>query len=193
MLVHQAGPGPGLLLGPRHILTSVYVLAHDGDVPFVRVVPTSLADGYLRHGGRDCGEFGRLPRLLREAGMRGRSTAVDVPPGHAFHCDPRTLCQYGSSAFRVMLVLRWVTPLGVVRRPVGARRSGGSAVSSFTGTSPQRSNVPDPRHLADTITLPCPELADDDTSADRRGVAVFTRRGDHTATGWLSTYRSTTI
>ncbi|MFF7249980.1 hypothetical protein ACFZBU_39530 [Embleya sp. NPDC008237] len=120
MPVHQDGAGPGLLLDPRHTVTSVYVLAHDGDTAFATVVPTSLADGYLRHGTLDCSEFGSLPRLLPEPGRRGRSTDVDLPPGHALHCDPRTLRQYGSSAFWVALILRWVTPLGVVRRPAGA-------------------------------------------------------------------------
>ncbi|MFE3205693.1 hypothetical protein [Embleya sp. NPDC059237] len=116
---HQDGIAPGLLLDARHAMTAVYLLAHDGALPFARVAVASLADAYLPHRPVAAGAFGTLLRAERGR-RRWMGTDIDLRPGQALYLDTRTLRSIGTDASWSALTLRLVTPLGVVRRPADA-------------------------------------------------------------------------
>ncbi|KOV82478.1 DEAD/DEAH box helicase [Nocardia sp. NRRL S-836] len=120
-----------------------------------------------------------VPGMWRSAigrGVRAPDWAPGRPPAH---------CQLDQAAYTALLRER-TTAAQLTARGDGVTITGiaGAAAVAWTGR----------RHTAVTITratteLGYPVLDDDDPDAGAAsGAAVFTRRGDHRATGWLAAY-----
>ncbi|WP_346012476.1 DEAD/DEAH box helicase [Streptomyces sp. SID3343] len=124
-----------------------------------------------------------VPQMWRAATARD-VTDPDWPTGR-----PPTGCRLEPDQYTALLNARTThtTLAATPAHGIVTDAPPGAVVHVWDGTA---------RHthtgLDDTTTLTYPESAGDDTSAGHRGMAAFTRRGDHNATGWLSTYRSTT-
>jgi len=113
--VHQDVSEHGWL-DPRFSVTALYLLAHEGFEPFVRTGPYTHAEGFHPHEPTDTGAFGQLPRLVREDGRRWWTARVPVLPGDVLCADLRTLRTFGTNAAWMALVVRWVTPAGIIER-----------------------------------------------------------------------------
>jgi helicase len=124
-----------------------------------------------------------VPGMWRSAlsrGVRAPDWAPGRPPAH---------CQLDQAAYTALLRER-TTSAVLTARDDGVTISGvaGAAAVTWTGR----------KHTAVTITkatteIGYPAVGDDDPDAGAAsGAAVFTRRGDHRATGWLAEYGQVT-
>ncbi|GAA3853467.1 hypothetical protein GCM10022243_18870 [Saccharothrix violaceirubra] len=119
----------------------------------------------------------RVPDLWRSATARG-VTSPDWPPGRS-----PAGSQLDHAGYTALLRER-ATTASLTTNPDTGTATGlpGASIVAWRGDT-----FTTPVHgKSHTTTVPYPEGTDPDT-----GIAVFTRRGDYRATGWLSDYHAT--
>jgi len=118
-----------------------------------------------------------VPEMWRSALARG-VRSPDWPPGR-----PPAECGLDQAGYTALLRERATTAALAVHED-HATVAGTVAASAVTWRGKHHS-PPTPTRAATEV--PFPDAPDEPDTADR-GVAVFTRRGDYRATGWLSAY-----
>jgi len=116
-----------------------------------------------------------VPQLLAAATSRG-ITAPDWP-----HATPPRHCQLTQADYTALLRERTTgTQLTITDGHVHATHAITGTLTTWTGHTTH--TLP----ITGTTTTECPAPGPDPTDTSPRGAAVFTKRGDHTATGWLA-------
>ncbi|WP_199439941.1 DEAD/DEAH box helicase [Umezawaea beigongshangensis] len=119
-----------------------------------------------------------VPRMWRDATGRGLRSP-DWPGG-----APPPACELDRGSYTALLRER-ASAVALEDLPDGVRVSGatGTFAAVWTGHLVRVAEV-----ARDPQTVSRPPAAEGEAGADQVGAAVFTRRGDHRATGWLTAY-----
>lgn len=116
-----------------------------------------------------------VPRLWKAATSRG-ITAPDWP-----HAIPPRHCQLTSADYTALLRERTTgAQLTITNGHVHATNLITGTFIAWTGQATHSATV------SGTATIGCPVPRTDDADDPSAGAAVFTKRGDHSATGWLA-------
>jgi helicase len=116
-----------------------------------------------------------VPQLWAAATSRG-ITAPDWP-----HATPPRHCRLTPADYTALLRERTT---GAQLTITGGHVHAGNVITGTltTWTGPRTHTLP----ITGTTTAECPEPSPDRAGNQARGAAVFTKRGDHAATGWLA-------